>query len=148
MAHAWGGIVTDSIARTVRCAIAAPVVWFAACGFISIGASFPASAEPVTTGPLNILGSAVVRGPVTVEGPLKVGGNLAVHGPLTAERVAQLQPDEAQRRAGDNNFYGPLTVKGPLVVRGDLEVRGPLTVKGPAGAVGKIDVDGPITERP
>ncbi|APR39526.1 hypothetical protein BTO02_30230 [Paraburkholderia sp. SOS3] len=148
MAHAWGGIVTDSIARTVRCAIAAPFVWFAACGFISIGASFPASAEPVTTGPLNILGSAVVRGPVTVEGPLKVGGNLAVHGPLTAERVAQLQPDEAQRRAGDNNFYGPLTVKGPLVVRGDLEVRGPLTVKGPAGAVGKIDVDGPITERP
>jgi hypothetical protein len=143
-----GGIVTHSIARIARRAIAGPRLCAAACGFISIVLCWPAGAEPVTTGPLSITGSAIVRGPVTVEGPLTVGGNLAVRGPLTATRVVQLQPDDAERRAGNNNFYGPLTVRGPLVVHGDLEVRGPLTVKGPAGAVGRIDVDGPITERP
>jgi hypothetical protein len=143
-----GGTVIRSIARrAARPAHASSWLCVAACGFISIAMCVPAGAEPVTTGPLSIIGSAVVRGPVTVEGPLTVGGNLDVHGPLTAQRVAQLQPDDADRRAGANNFYGPLTVRGPLVVHGDLEVRGPLTVQGPAGAVGRIDVDGPITER-
>ncbi|CAB3751884.1 hypothetical protein [Paraburkholderia humisilvae] len=139
--------MTHSIADGAPRALARACLCSAACGLIAVVVCGPVAAEPVTTGPLSIIGSAVVRGPVTVDGPLKVGGNLAVHGPLTAERVAQLEPDDADRRAGDNNYYGPLTVHGPLVVHGDLEVRGPLVVKGPAGAVGRIDVDGPITER-
>jgi cytoskeletal protein CcmA (bactofilin family) len=108
-----------------------------------------AYAQPVTTGPLGIAGSAVVRGPLTVDGSLTVAGDIDSRGPITADWIERISPyDPAVRRHwGERIFDGPLTVHGSLVVHGDLEVDGPITVGGPAGAVGRVHAEGPITER-
>lgn len=108
-----------------------------------------AYAQPVTTGPLTISGSAVVHGPLTVDGSLTVAGDIYARGPITAAWIERISPNDpaARMHRGENTFNGPLTVHGPLIVHGDLEVDGPITVGGPAGAVGSVDADGPITER-
>ncbi|WP_296651416.1 hypothetical protein [Paraburkholderia sp.] len=108
-----------------------------------------AFAQPVTTGPLSITGSAVVRGPLTVDGSLTVAGDIYARGPITADWIERIPFNDpaVRRRRGENLFDGPLTVHGPLIVHGDLEVDGPITVGGPAGAVGRVNAEGPITER-
>ncbi|TAM02687.1 MAG: hypothetical protein EPN70_16265 [Paraburkholderia sp.] len=111
---------------------------------------FPSAyAQPVTTGPLSITGSAVVRGPLTVDGSLTVAGDIYARGPITADWIERIPPNDpaVRRRWGENLFDGPLTVHGPLIVHGDLEVDGPITVGGPAGAVGRVNAEGPVTER-
>ncbi|BFG78032.1 hypothetical protein PTKU46_60650 [Paraburkholderia terrae] len=123
-----------------------------AAGAVLLASSFffpSAYAQPVTTGPLSIAGSAVVHGPLTVDGSLTVAGDIYARGPITAGWIERIPPNDpgVRRHRGENMFDGPLTVHGPLIVHGDLEVDGPITVGGPAGAVGRVDAEGPITER-
>lgn len=50
-------------------------------------------AEPVATGPMSIIGSTIVRGPMKMKGSLSVARNILVRGPITATRLAQPHRD-------------------------------------------------------
>ncbi|WP_019450593.1 hypothetical protein [Cupriavidus sp. BIS7] len=107
-----------------------------------------ADAQPATTGPIVVGGSARVEGPATITGTLRVDGNVFANGPLTADWFASPGGYGRPPEAGLLKvFHGPLTVHGTMVVRGDLYVDGPLTVNGALEAAGHISASGPMVER-